>query len=271
MKKVQKLVFTEELVTPQQAAHWLKYNNPSNRPISKDTVARYARDMTRGAYKVTHQAIAFDWDGNLGNGQHRLSAIVMSGKPQTMIISRGENPANFPYFDRTKVRGAADTLSLMRIPNATVTSAAVRVLASLRQGKIDSQRRMEPDEILSFYTLNQAHLAPFCATKTQKLPAAVSGTLAFTHMTYPAESLAFFECVKTGIDLSATHPALHLREGLREHTARGRDPQKYQILHTLTAMRHFVNKTPVKILKTAVDPFAFFSAPQKQSSLAIAK
>ena len=60
MKKVQNLVFTQELVTPAQAAHWLKYNNNANRPFSKSHMYRFSLAMTRGAWKTTQDTISFE-------------------------------------------------------------------------------------------------------------------------------------------------------------------------------------------------------------------
>ncbi len=255
--QVQELVFTTELITPAQAGNWLKYNNPNNRPISKHVAERYCRDMNRGAFPTTHAPIAFDWNGNIGNGQHRLTAIVMSGKPQRMVVCRGENPANFPYFDRTKPRNAGDTLALMGIPNQNVTAAAVRVLSCLLRGVLDSERRMEPDECLAFYLEHQEHLAPFCSVKQPKIPAAALGTLAFLHFKYPKESVIFYGSLHTGAELRQTDSILHLREWLHNAPTKGRDMQGKQITNTLSAFKHFLSKTPIKQLKAAVDPFAF--------------
>jgi len=64
-----------QTVTPKKAAEWLEANT-ANRPISTSVVRGFAEAMRRGEWVVTHQGIAFDVNGVLIDGQHRLAAIV---------------------------------------------------------------------------------------------------------------------------------------------------------------------------------------------------
>lgn len=75
-------------VDPGLAAHWLQ-NNFVNRPMSEDTVKSYARDMINGVWIPTHQGVAFNDLDHLIDGQHRLSAIVMSGCTVRMMVTFG--------------------------------------------------------------------------------------------------------------------------------------------------------------------------------------
>jgi hypothetical protein len=70
-----------QTITPTQAGYWLSHCNPKNRPINKSHVQRLAHDMKSGRWKVTNQGIAFGPNGQLLDGQHRLSAVVLSGVP----------------------------------------------------------------------------------------------------------------------------------------------------------------------------------------------
>jgi hypothetical protein len=73
------------LITPEMAKEMLK-KNVSNRAIRKVVVKGYADDMLAGAWRTTHQGIAFNSNGDLVDGQHRLSAIVLANKPIEMLI-----------------------------------------------------------------------------------------------------------------------------------------------------------------------------------------
>ena len=64
-------------VGPDLAARWLD-GNTHNRPLKQTLVDRFVRDMQAGRWRLTHQGIAFDADGMLIDGQHRLWAIVIS-------------------------------------------------------------------------------------------------------------------------------------------------------------------------------------------------
>jgi hypothetical protein len=64
------------LVTPEIAEYILKVANCNNRNISKATVDSYVNDIWNGAWKDNGERVKFGKDGNLRDGQHRLSAIV---------------------------------------------------------------------------------------------------------------------------------------------------------------------------------------------------
>lgn len=62
-------------VTPAVAKEWLGRNS-KNRPLRKSHVANLAAAFKRGEYVMTHQGVAFGSDGELIDGQRRLSAIA---------------------------------------------------------------------------------------------------------------------------------------------------------------------------------------------------
>jgi hypothetical protein len=74
-------------VTPQTALEWLENANSRNRPLSQNHINKLARDMKNGQWKLTHEGIAFDPNGVLLDGQHRLWAIVESETAiQTLVF-----------------------------------------------------------------------------------------------------------------------------------------------------------------------------------------
>ena len=77
-----------ETITPCLAKEWLQ-KNLYNRKIRPRKVRQYAADMRAGKWRTTHQGIAFDKEGNLMDGQHRLLAICETNIPQTMMVTRG--------------------------------------------------------------------------------------------------------------------------------------------------------------------------------------
>lgn len=66
-------------ITPKIAEEWLKKNIGNNRNPRTYGITAYATDMANGNWGLTPDAIAFNEDGILINGQHRLNAIVKSG------------------------------------------------------------------------------------------------------------------------------------------------------------------------------------------------
>lgn len=75
-------------VTPALAQEWLDTAG-RNRTVHETWVDRYAHRMERGDWMVTDQGIAFNVEGQLMNGQHRLHAVIRANRPVTMLVTRG--------------------------------------------------------------------------------------------------------------------------------------------------------------------------------------
>jgi hypothetical protein len=99
------------LITPQIAAEWLQYRNTINRYIRDKVVDDYVRDFNAGHFMVTGETISFDWNGILINGQHRLTAIVESGKSIEILIVVGLDPAIRSVIDQHGKRNTVDAFT----------------------------------------------------------------------------------------------------------------------------------------------------------------
>lgn len=100
-------------VTPELAQRWLDTKNTRNRNISSRKVEAYADDMRSGRWHATHQnAIAFYKDGNLADGQHRLSAIVKSGASVEFIVWFGLDDKAAYGIDAHKMRATQDQIKI---------------------------------------------------------------------------------------------------------------------------------------------------------------
>jgi hypothetical protein len=99
-------------VSPQLAAKWLATNTDRNRKISKVTVNRYAGDMVRNQWQSTGEAIKFDKEGKLIDGQHRLSAVVASKKTVQMLVIRDLDDSVIQVLDTGRSRSAKDALTI---------------------------------------------------------------------------------------------------------------------------------------------------------------
>lgn len=90
---------TIETITPEQAAGYLLRNSPVQRKLSIAAVRYLAAQIVRGEWVLTHQGIAFDEDGYIIDGQHRLAAIAMAERPVEMMVSRGMPSSTFRAID----------------------------------------------------------------------------------------------------------------------------------------------------------------------------
>ncbi|MFH0241805.1 hypothetical protein ACGRHY_05045 [Streptomyces sp. HK10] len=114
-------------VSPQLATEWLT-RNTNNRPLSKKTVQQLAGQIQRGEWQLTHQGIAFDEDGTLIDGQHRLAAIVKAGITVPLTVTHGVPRTAFTVMDTGRKRTGRDALALAGEANATHLAAALRGL-----------------------------------------------------------------------------------------------------------------------------------------------
>lgn len=101
-----------ETITPATAQRYLLKNSPRNRPLRSSRVAELSRDILRGDWRLSHQPIAFDTDGNLIDGQHRLNAIIQTGISLQVMVTRGVDPESFDVIDRGLKRSAGDVLGI---------------------------------------------------------------------------------------------------------------------------------------------------------------
>ena len=63
-------------ITPKQAQYILHYHNRDNRKISTTQVNKIFKSIENDNWLLDGQPITFNVEGNLTEGQHRLSAIV---------------------------------------------------------------------------------------------------------------------------------------------------------------------------------------------------
>ena len=99
------------MVTPEMAKKWLKFN-VQNRNIRDRHVENLADDMAHGRWEDTHQGIAFYDDGTLADGQHRLEAIVKSGKTIKFLVTNNLSKNSSLVIDQTVKRMAHDAIRI---------------------------------------------------------------------------------------------------------------------------------------------------------------
>jgi len=103
---------TRMTVTPAMALNWLDNANTNNRTVNDAHVQRLARDMKQGKWILTHEGIAFDRNGILLDGQHRLWAIVEADAPIEMHIWRDVTRDALMAIDCGKSRSIKDVIRL---------------------------------------------------------------------------------------------------------------------------------------------------------------
>lgn len=101
-------------ITPEIAERLLK-SNVNNRPINTSRVKALAQDMALGKWGLNGETIKIYNDGTLADGQHRLSACVMSGVPFQTYIVRNLQKEVLPTIDCGEKRSLVHSLKMKGI------------------------------------------------------------------------------------------------------------------------------------------------------------
>lgn len=100
----------EIVVTPEMAADILAHRNHAGRPISRERVRRYLTEINEGRWEISPQGISFsgeDLNTDLVDGQHRLTAVKMSGTPQPFYATFNVPRRAWGVLDQPIVRTGA--------------------------------------------------------------------------------------------------------------------------------------------------------------------
>lgn len=113
-----------KLITPELAKKYLEKNS-HNRRINEKTVNYYAHQMENNLWKLTGQSISLSSENILLDGQHRLRAIIKSGKSIKMLVVFDADPDSFDVYDKGKKRSHDDSLYILGIPNSTNIASSI--------------------------------------------------------------------------------------------------------------------------------------------------
>lgn len=198
----------------------------TNRKHGRRTVADYAAAMLRGEWELTHQGIAFNVNGELVDGGHRLRAVILASQTQpdiaidfmvtwglsekamvTMDIGRRRVPADF-----LRMLGKSNTASLGgiirlaycydNVPwSSTETWSRHRITPTMQEEYLNENPRLEQavEVSLPFRRLFKASaLGSFWFVATRERP--------------DVDIHSFMESLRSGELLEKGDPALTLRE-----------------------------------------------------------
>lgn len=127
---------TEETISPSMAVEMLQ-TNTKNRPVKQRHVDRLASDMKAGRWNYDGAPIRFAKDGTVLDGQHRLLAVIKSGKNIKFVVIRGLANDVFTTIDSGARRSTSDALFISHEKNYSVLAGALGVIVSyLKTGSL---------------------------------------------------------------------------------------------------------------------------------------
>jgi len=146
------------VITKKEAVKFLEKND-KNRKLSRHVVSNYASMINRGEWQLSIDPIAFDTNGRLINGQHRLSALIKSEAEELpFYVALNQDPSLFSVLDAGKKRGGGDVLSIQGFKNPTILASAAKFLTLYDQGvedeDINKTRNISNSQVASALDIN---------------------------------------------------------------------------------------------------------------------
>lgn len=124
--KVKLIVFTVEM-----AEEIISKPSTNYRKVKQHIVNQYAKDMKADKWVFCGDSIKFDVNGDCIDGQHRLRAIIQSGKPQMFIRVDGLDPESAKNMDSGFKRSIEDYLRKQAEAYEAGATAIVKQVAIL--------------------------------------------------------------------------------------------------------------------------------------------
>lgn len=154
----------EVTITPKRADEWLAKNMPQNRKIKVAVINKLVADILAGRWIKDGNSIKFNTSGFMIDGQHRLMAIVKSGKTVKTLVCYDVDSEAINTIDTGTARNIADVLSLNGIKGGTrmVGALARKILTFQKGGDIPRQGKrgtLSNQEILKYCL--ETDLTPF--------------------------------------------------------------------------------------------------------------
>lgn len=125
-------------VTPDMAKEYL-IKNDSNRKINKLQLGMLVRAINDNQWRLTHQGIAFYVDGELADGQHRLNAVIETGRTLKMAVFTGvdRDQETVMAIDCGKARTFRDGA---RITGIDITYSHIAIAKGFEYGYLGDKR-----------------------------------------------------------------------------------------------------------------------------------
>lgn len=256
-----------EMIGPVEATALLA-TNTRNRTVNQKHVDEIATAMTAGTYAPSPQSISQLADGTLGDGQHRLLAIIKSGKTYPMVVARNVPVAARDVIDTGfAVRGARHALQIADgVTIATTEASALTAIIYLKhQGRLTGST--PPINTAMLRQVREDHgedvrkVASVVCHGNKMRSAAFVASLAIARRTHPDLIDRLCTHLRDMAGLTADHPALRLRDYVMETRNGGAATRDVVSLKTFAAIEAFRQGRSLKKLYEGPDARAKYLAP----------
>lgn len=241
-------------VTPEWCAHHLG-SALDNRNLSRPQVQALCENVLRGRFALTGNALSFDCEGKMADGQHRASAIVMADKPVTALVLWGLTKAGRDATDISRARSIQDQLRInYGVVNTKYKVPYMRICIRLLELPSSAVIRSAED----FFDWSEVFgdsidWAISMFPKTTASNSTIAGALAFAHSAFPEQVSEFAECL---LGLRGTKKGSHvwlfsqwhqkILSGSVGYYGDGKKGRKYVYHNLLNCLEAHVNESKKK-------------------------
>jgi hypothetical protein len=263
-----------ERITPAKAEQYLN-RNTCNRPLRPGVVEKYAQDMRSGNWTECAADIVIYDTHEIGDGQHRLYAIVESQTTQEFFVKR-----NFPKSAALNVDTGASRSFIDNIHIAGGDKISKQVLSIIKWVEYGARRPAGSNRALSFaetQVLLSKHreaaefAADFMGRGKRTITAPVVSAVARAWYVEPDKNklLRFGEVLASGMyegdkEVSAVTLRNYLHSAAMNSIAGDAFDQDL-FRKTQNVIKHFVEGKPLRVIKAIKDE-AYPLQPEKLKS-----
>lgn len=245
-----------ELITPEIAKAFL-LKNTANRSLRPIAVSEYAAEMKTGGWVLGCDAIGFDRNGTLINGQHRLNALIKSGLSAEFIVARNLPDKSIDALDIGKRRMLHERLTIagnkLNARQTNICSLLITPWSSNYFVRVKTSIQREMLVAVHKEYKEAIEQASSMVSKINGCELAAAVYLA-SHASY-SEVRDFLNLVTTGVRYdgttqpgdSAARLYREYRINMRAKNKRGNDMQNFRL--AVTAAEKFASKAPVRALR----------------------
>ena len=255
-----------ETFGPREAADALKMND-MNRPLSSSNIKLIAQTIDRGEWRLNGETVVFSDRDRLLQGQHRMHAVMRTGKPITTFVIRGVDEDSFSTFDMTKRRSGSDVLAINDESNSVKLSAAARaILTYTEPSAVCTNAKIL--EIVERFPRVRVWSDRYATSNARRfMPALFAGLMVIFEAEHGQDSAeAFFEQVSDGTGLEKNYPTLKLRERFMDRSRGTSIDFRTQTAFIIKAMNAFAAGKLLGVLKFASDESQPIISKRKQRS-----
>lgn len=250
--------YEEVDVTPDMAKDMLE-RNLVNRTLKPGRAQRYANAMMSGNWPFVVDPIRVTEDYEILDGQHRLTAVMLSGCTVRMLIVSGIPREHQRFMDAGRVRTASDDIHMLGLKNSTIVGSTARLLLTITNepaegeewdrevrvgaysGKVTAVSRYEVVDYAEKHTNLEAsaEIGMRASFGCRSQPTTLSLTHYMARRIDPYKADEFMSRLTSGTGLEEGNPIHAARETINRNRRDGARDGSVNLFLLLTAWNHW--------------------------------